>query len=196
MPLPYDRDKLTPGTRAYKEKIDNYRLSPRVKMALRMYAYGSCRTLTEAAEAMDLDVGYLSSVRNSVPGAAFMESAEAIIADRTLEGHELLNKLGRRALEITARLMETSANENVQLKAAIDLSDRSPTYSAVQKMQVESFTLSGRDAKLIAESLVRGENVHEKFKELSSGNFDRVELTDEPHSNSPIDDPLGGNEVG
>lgn len=153
---------------------DQRSLSPRVKMALRMYAYGSVRTLTEAAEAMDLNLGYLSIVKNSEAGKSFMHSAESIIADKTLEGHELLNKLGRRALEITAGLMENSDSDNIKLKAAIDLSDRAPDYSKVQKMEIQSFTLTGKDAKDIADALVRGRSVHEQYRHLASGDYNRI----------------------
>src|SRR5688572_9025146 len=100
MPLPYERDRCTPSVQELKEKIDAQRLSPRAKLALRMYAYGACKTLTEAAEAVGLNIGYLSLVHNSVPGQEFMKSADQIIAEKALEGHQLLNALGRRAIEV------------------------------------------------------------------------------------------------
>lgn len=174
MPLPLDRAALAESTRELKEKIDQQRLSPRVRMALRMYAYGGVDTLSQAAEACGLNNAYLGLVMNSKPGQEFMESAEKILADKALDGAMLLDKLGRRALEVTAKIMENGLKEENQLRAAIDLSDRSPTFSKVQKHQVEAITLGGRDVERLAEALARGRDVHETFAHLATENYNRI----------------------
>lgn len=156
-------------------------------MALRMYAYGAVDTLSQAAEAMGISLGYLSLVRNSVPGSEFMESCDQILNDRALEGAALLERLGRRGVEIVARLAEHAESEKVQLTAAQDLADRSQTYSKVQRHQVEAITLSGKDAKDIAEALVRGPMVHEKYAHLAHGDFNKIE-DGLPSSNSSAPD--------
>lgn len=173
--LPFAREDCTESTQTIKEKVDQFRLMPRVKMALRMYAYGAVPTLTAAAEAMDLNLGYLSLMHNSIPGKAFMESADKIIADKALEGHQLLDALGRRALEVTSQIMEDGVKEDNRLRAAIDLADRSPTYSKVQRHQVEAITLSGKDAKALAEALVMGPRIHEQYSQLATGDFNRIQ---------------------
>lgn len=187
MPLSLSRDQYSPCTQQLKDLADVRALTPRVKMALRIYAYGSVRSMAEAAVAMDLNEGYLSLMKNSIPGKAFMESAEQIIADKTLDGHELLNRLGRRALEVTAGLMENSDSDNIKLKAAIDLTDRSPEYSKVQKMEIQSFTLTGKDAKSIADALVRGRSVHEQYAQLASGDYNRITDEQTTSNSSPSD---------
>ncbi len=156
-------------------------------MALRMYAYGAVRTLSEAAEAMDLSVSYLSLVHNSIPGQEFMKAADAIIAERALEGNALLDAIGQRALEVIASKMENSKNENISLKAAIDLADRSPTYSKVQKHQVESISLSGKDVSRLAEALAQGPRVHEKFAHLANGDYNRITDGNPPSNGSATD---------
>lgn len=152
-------------------------------MALRMYAYGAVNSLQEAAEAMDLNNAYLGLVANSKPGTQFMESCDSILQDRALEGAQLLDRLGKRAVEIIARHAEHSKNDKVSLEAAKDLADRSQTYSKVQKHQVEAITLTGKDAKDLAEALIRGRSVHEQFSELAHGNYNRIEDGSSP-SNS------------
>jgi hypothetical protein len=188
MPLPFQRDQLAQSTRELKDRADQFRLSPRVKLALRMYAYGACKTLTEAAEAVGLNIGYLSIMHNSVPGQEFMKSAEAILEEKALEGTALMDALGRRGLEIIAQIAESGKKEDNQLRAAVDLADRSPTYSKVQKHQIEAITLTGRDAKMLAEALVAGKSVHDEFRSLvESGDFNRIE-DGSAHSGSDTQD--------
>lgn len=188
MPLPFERDQLSESTRELKDRADQFRLSPRVKLALRMYAYGACRTLTEAADAVGLNIGYLSIMHNSAPGQEFMKAADAIIADKALEGSALLDQLGRRALEVTASIMENGLKEENRLRAAIDITDRSPTYSKVQKHQVEAITLTGKDAKALADALVAGRSVHEAYRPLvSDGDFNRIEDGSSHSESSPPD---------
>lgn len=173
--LPKQLTGCSDSTRALKEGLDRQRLSPRVKLALRMYAYGACRTIKEAAELMDLDPSYLGLVTNSKPGIEFMKAADAIIQEKLLQGHQLMDAVGHRAVEVIASKMEHSANENIQLKAAIDLADRSPTYSKTQKLQMEAISLTGQDVQALAQALVEGKSVKEKFAHLASGDFDRIQ---------------------
>jgi hypothetical protein len=139
-----------------------------------MYAFGACRTLTEAAECVGVSTAWLSQKKNSPAGKAYMESAQHILDDKTANTSQVLDRLGRRALGVIGKLMEGSNDERIQLRAATDLADRSPTYSKVQKMQVESFTLGSRDAKAIAEALVAGKSVNEQYKDIAAGDFDKV----------------------
>ena len=66
-----------------------------------------------------------------------------------------MTELGRKAVQKLAHLMEWSGQEAIQLRAAIDLADRSPETQKVQKHQVESFSLSGKDAKEIAVEVIK-----------------------------------------
>ena len=185
-PLP--REELAESTRELYERIDGFRLNPRVQLALRMYVYGSVKSLGEAAEVVGLNPSYLSQIRNSVPGQEFMEAATKVVADKALEGTALLEALGRRALEVTSDIMENGMKEENRLRAAIDLTDRSPSYSKVQKHQVESITLGSRDVKALAEALVSGKSVHEQYRSLvSDGDFNRIEDGSSP-SNSDTSD--------
>lgn len=174
MPTSKPQEELADSTKRVYDMLQRANLNPRVRMALRMYAFGACKTLTEAAECVGLSTAYLSMKKNSPAGKVYMESAQQILDDKTANTSQVLDRLGRRALGVIGKLMEGSTDERVQLRAATDLADRSPSYSKVQKMQVESFTLGTRDAKAIAEALVAGKSVNEQFKEIASGDFDRV----------------------
>lgn len=166
---------MSESTREWYEKIDEFRLSPRVKLALRMYEFGAVDTLKEAAELMNLNQGYLSLIHNSKPGQEFVDSCQKILEEKSLEGVELLDKLGKRAIAIIAGHAENANIPKISLDAAKDLADRSQTYSKVQKHQVESISLTGQDARALAEALVHGRSVHEQYKELASGDINRID---------------------
>lgn len=103
-----------------------------------------------------------------------MQSAQQILDDKTASTSQIIEQLGRRALDIIGDKMENSKDDKIQLRAAIDLADRAPSTSKVQKIQMESFTLAGKDAKALAEALVAGKSVNEKFAHLAEGDFDKV----------------------
>ena len=174
MGLSKPESELAESTKKIYEFLQRADLSPRMRMALRMYAFGAVPTLSAAAEAVGVSLSALSLKKNSPAGIQYMQSAQQILDDKTASASQVLDQLGRRALEVIGDKMENSKDDKIQLRAAIDLADRSPTYSKVQKMQVESFTLSGKDAKAIAEALVAGQSVNEEYAHLAEGDFDKV----------------------
>lgn len=174
MPASKPQDELAESTKAAYDLLSKADLNPRVRMALRMYAFGACKTLGEAAECVGLSPVWLSLKKNSPAGQAYMQSAQQILDDKTASTSQIIEQLGRRALDIIGDKMENSKDDKIQLRAAIDLADRAPSTSKVQKIQMESFTLAGKDAKALAEALVAGKSVNEKFAHLAEGDFDKV----------------------
>lgn len=165
---------LAESTKKIYEMLQRSDLSPRMRMALRMYAFGAVPTLSAAADAVGISLSALSLKKKSPAGQAYMKSAQQILDDKSASASQVLDQLGRRGLEVIGQLMENSKDEKIQLRSAIDLADRAPTYSKVQKLQVESFTLAGKDAKAIAEALTAGKSVNEQFAHLAKGDFDKV----------------------
>lgn len=180
MPTAKPTTELADSTRRVYDMLQRADLNPRVRMALRMYAFGACKTLTEAAEVCGLSVGYLSLKKNSPAGEKYMEKAQQILDDKTASTSQIIDRLGRRAIEVIADRMEKTDDPRLQLRAAIDLADRAPDTSKIQKVQVESFTLAGKDAKALAEALVAGKSVSEMFGHLREGNLDKVTEAHEP----------------
>lgn len=159
---------------ALKQRLEKAELSPRIRMALRMYANAAVPTLQAAAEAVGISYVHLTLMAKSPAGQEFMANAHEIISQKAIETNVLIQQLGRRALEVIAGQMEDASSEALRLKAAIDLADRSPETSKIQRHQVESFTLDGKDAKAIAEALVQGRSVRDQFAHLATENFDKV----------------------
>jgi hypothetical protein len=168
------------STRQAYEILSRADLNPRVRMALRMYAFGACKTLGEAAAVVGISPMWLSQKKNSPAGKAYMESAQQILDDKTANTAEIISRLGMRGLQVIGQFVEDTGDKKLQLRAAIDLADRAPETSKVQKIQVESFTLANKDAKALAEALVAGRSVNELYGHLREGNLDKVTESKEP----------------
>lgn len=150
-------------------------LSPKAKIALRAIALGAMKH-REAAQIAGVHPAYVSQLKNSEPGKNYMQQLDAKFEDSTIETSQLMTELGRKAVQKLAHLMEWSGQEAIQLRAAIDLADRSPETQKVQKHQVESFSLSGKDAKEIAAAMVQAAAVRQRFTAVENGDYIKIPL--------------------
>lgn len=185
MPAIKPREELNEDYLAVKERLDNAQLRPRARMALRMYALGAVPSIAAAAEATGMNNAYLGIIASSKPGMEYIDKMQEKMDITAITTTDLIQQLGRKAVVQIANHMENASSESLRLKAAIDLADRSPETSKTQKLQVESFSIDGKDAKAIAEALVQGQQVHRTFQHLAEGNFDKV--TQELPSATPSD---------
>jgi hypothetical protein len=160
--------------KTYEQLQNREELSPRVKMALRMYAHGAVRTLEQAAEATGISYQYLSTVKNFPIGKKFMNAIDEKLSDKSIQTSAIISELGRKAIGKIAGIMEDGEKEEHRLKAAIDLADRAPETSKIQKHQVEAFTLSGKDALALATALTQSQQVREHYTSVAAGNYDKV----------------------
>lgn len=152
------------------------RLSPRVKMALRAYLTGAVRTKKEAAEVFGVTREYLSMVNRSPAGRELEHRVDGKIEDQALDTSKLLSLLSKEAVLTTAAIMRKGDKEENRLRAAIDLADRGPETSKIQKHQVESVTLTGKDVKELAAAMVQAARLKEQFAEATEGNFDKTKF--------------------
>lgn len=148
-------------------------------MGLRLYVHTAVPTLTAAAKAVGLHPGYMKKVANTKAGKAFMKTAHDHISNTALQTNQLIELLGRRAIEVIGTTMEDGASEALRLKAAIDLADRAPETSKIHKHQVEGLMLTGEDARAIAESMVAAASVRQANAHLRTENFDKVNIDGE-----------------
>lgn len=151
------------------------RLSPKAKLALKAVVLGGMKH-REAAQVAGLHKVYVSQLKNSTPGQEYMAELEGKLDEKSLDTSALLTQLGREAIERLAGLMRFSANENIILRASQDLADRAPDTQKIQRHQVESFTLSGRDAKEIAEAMVASAKMKEQFQSAAQGDYIRIPM--------------------
>lgn len=174
------RSRRIVHSQSTKELYDRYEamteLSPRVRMALRMYVNAAVPSLSEAARVVGISYGHLALCARSPAGRQFMATAHEIINDKAAATNVLIEKLGRRALEVIGQTMEDASSEALRLKAAIDLADRSPETAKSQKLSLEAFTLAGKDAQLLAQALVEGKEVEARFAEFKIKNHEPAAL--------------------
>lgn len=133
---------------------------------------------------------YFSLLQQNPLVKAYMEEFQDNLTTAIINKSAIIDRLSRKALVVMENLMEGD-NEHLAFKAAVDLLDRAPDTSKVQRVQLESFTLSNKDAKGLADALVMASVMKDKFPDAAIGNYDKVgmlevlpqlESTNEPHS--------------
>ena len=177
------RDTLlaAPATELIYDKYREAELSPRVKMAIRLYESGACKTKAQAADAAGLSRQHMylmTSACVSNPRArALTEEIDGALTDRTIDMSKVLSLLGRRAVQNINTIMENSESEGLRLRAAQDLADRSPETSKTIKAAVAHVNITGEDAKELAAALVSSAKVSEKYAHLAEGDFVKVDVS-------------------
>lgn len=151
-------------------------LSPRVKLALRLYVMGAAKTKKEAAAMAGLQYSSLATIRRDPQVLRFMEELDAEIAAEAVNTSELLKRLGRRAIRNIAGFMESEAvKDEVRFKAAQDLADRSPETSKVLKVHSEAtLTMSPEDVLRLRAAMLDGAQNKILYAEAAEGNFVKV----------------------
>ena len=150
-------------------------IPPRTKMALKLYVSGAVRTQREAAEIAGVTQATVSNARRSLNGKAYEESFDSQVMERAVSLSAVIAKLSEKALNVMEEQILHGTTEEVKFKAAKDILDRNPETSKTNKIQVESFTLSGRDAKELAAALAEGRMASHLDAEVSSGDFVKIE---------------------
>lgn len=153
--------------------------SPRVKLALRLYVHGVCKTQVDAAKQAGLHPQTFHAILKTPAGKHYMQTAHQLIEQHAHDTNTLIQKLSHRAIEVIGTMMEDAGKEDVRLRAAQDLADRGSETAKIQKHQVESFTLGNADARALAESITMAAQVRAANAALATENFDRVNVEEE-----------------
>ncbi|MGH7883413.1 MAG: hypothetical protein ACREN8_11020, partial [Candidatus Dormibacteraceae bacterium] len=117
MPFKKPVEDLAESTQFVYASLEKRTLSPRVRMALRMYALAAVPTLTAAGNACEVSLPYLSMMANSPAGKEYISSIQTLIDDQSISTTELLKQLGRKAVDKIATLMHDAGSDAIQLKA-------------------------------------------------------------------------------
>lgn len=153
--------------------------SPRVKLALRLYTSGICKTKRESAIAAGLSPQTLYMLTQpgagSEPVKRLQSDLDHMLNDETVTMSHVLSRVGRRAIGRIAQIMETAKDETA-LKAAQDLADRSPDTQKTQRIHVDSFSLNGEDAKELAKALLESTNTERQFDHVATDGLVEIKL--------------------
>jgi methanogenic corrinoid protein MtbC1 len=154
-------------------------LNPRVKTALRLHTVGAVKTVKEASRIAGIDRHYMSQLRCRSPLVkAYVKKLEDDIDAGAVNMSSTMQELGRRGVQRIAELMESDeVKDDLRLRAAIDLADRSPETSKTNKLSIESdLTLREGDAKALIAALVEAAQVTQEFrKEVEVGDYVKVD---------------------
>lgn len=166
-------------------------ISPRVKLAARLYVTGAVATKREAAEAAGLHPTYFSVVtapqhsRYKPEVGQLMDEIDKAIHDKSIQTSALLELIGREALTEMRGLMKKDDNLAIKFKAAQDLLDRSPETSKIQKHAISSFSLDGADAKQLAAAMVQAAQIRAAYEGEVTGDYVRIPV--DPIQEGPDD---------
>jgi len=153
-------------------------VSPRVRLAARLYATGAAKTKKEASEMAGLHPNYLTLLtgeNGSSKVKNLINDVDSMIEDESIATSKIIQRLGRKALGRLANLMD-SPNENVALKAAVDLADRAPETSKTQKIQVESLTLDGEDVRALTHAMLESARLRGDYAQVAVDGLVEVEI--------------------
>lgn len=168
-------------TNAEWRKLPHPNVPPRTKLALKLYVSGAVRTQAEAAAVAGVTQATVSNARRSVEGRAYENTFDAQVQERSVSLSAVIAKLSEKALSVMEEQIDNGSTEDVRFKAAKDILDRNPETSKTNKVQVESFTLAGRDVQALATALAEGRRAHELDETVAKGDFIRVEeISDRP----------------
>ena len=153
--------------------FDEYqKVSPRVRLAARLYATGACRTKQEASTAAGLHKYYLSYLNRNPRVNSIIDRVDEALEEGAVDMSKLMATLGRRAVRNIAQLMEESPTEMIRFKAAVDLADRNPETAKTQKHQFESgLSVTKESAEALARALVEAAQLRQQFPSAANGDF-------------------------
>jgi hypothetical protein len=171
--------RFHPMRRSVLAEVREQQLSPRVKLAARLYATGVVKTKKEAALAAGLSKDVLYQLRHEPKVNDLIRKVDQELEANIISTADVLKILGRKAIMVTADIMTSdTVKDDVRLKAAQDLADRSPETSKTLKIQAESsLTISDEAADLIRAAMMESARARAQFPSAASGNF--VTATDE-----------------
>lgn len=176
-------------------------LTPRVRLAIRLYATGICKTKAEAADKAGLTRSVFYLVSNAdTQVASYAAQIQKELEDETIDTAKLIKKLGRRALGVIAKTMESpDAKPETQLKAAQDLADRSPETSKVLNINAKVETpLTEDQVAVLRRTMIEAAAHREKFSAAANGSYVTVNDADTARSldlvkeRAPLALPPGG----
>lgn len=138
-----------------------------MKLAIRAYATGSVKTVSEAAQMFGLNPMSVYQAKRSLDGQELMEQVDNDVGKRSVDVSALIASLGEKAVNRIGMLMQHAESEAVQLAAAKDLLDRNPVTSKTQRVQAEGFTLGDGEAKHLAAALMQAVEIRNRVGEAA-----------------------------
>lgn len=151
------------------------KVSPRIRMAARMYASGAVRTKREAAQMAQISPEWFGTMSNhNEEVRRIVDDVDRAIDDKSIDMSTVLRTVGREAIKRIRGLMFED-NPHVALKAAVDLADRSSEVAKIQRHEIATMNVRPEDAKSLAEALVMAAEARQRYTDQVKGGLVRVQ---------------------
>lgn len=136
-------------------------ISPRVRTALQLYETGIAKTKKQASVMAGLHPNTLTvytspnNAHAQIRFAPIREKARELMLDNIKDASELIDKASFEAVKELYGMMKLAKDEEIRYKAAVDLADRGPKTSKIQKVHRTGadFSLGGDDVALLVSAL-------------------------------------------
>lgn len=128
---------------AYRKRPEGH-TSPRVALALRLYATGAAKTLAQAGAIAGLGTGTLYNHRfhNRASHLSLESHIMDRITERAVDASALIRQLAVEAVETQAQIMRTGEKDADRRLAAADLLDSNPETSKTLRVAETSLQLT------------------------------------------------------
>ena len=152
------------------------KLSPRVKLAIKLHATGAVPTKMAAAKAAGLAPSSLYGITSAAGGndaaQRQYETIDQMLTDRSVDVSVLIESLSVEAIKKMGQLMQYSGKDEVQLRAAMELADRGKKTAKVLKHEIQNeHAITPEAAKNIAEALVQAAEAKRRFAAVAEIGF-------------------------
>ena len=158
-------------------KYDPNTLSPRVKLAIRLYGSGAVRTMSEASVAAGMSKqGLYFRKHQDRRMDIYLHQLEKQIHDGTVDMSQVLQRLGRQAIVNIAHLGTVAQKEDVRLRANQDLADRSPETAKTHKVKLEEdIHITPKAIENLQKALLESAASRAQFVQVISGDYVTVD---------------------
>ena len=169
---------LSPKTLRVYDSVRRRQLSPRLRLAARLWAAGAG---TKGHIARSLGLNPMTLYLTTMPSLGnpdvitTVQRINQLVEDESVAIGKALALAGRRAVHNIVNTMEQASSEVLRFKAAQDLADRSPETSKTQKVAIASFNMSSDDVKELARTMVEAGEARKQFAHVAEGDFVRVD---------------------
>lgn len=172
-------DLRSSGYVDWRERMRGKKLTPRVKLAIRLYASGTAKTQSEAAEMAGVAlINMNTAINHTDEGRRIVSDVDRMVEDQTVSLNAIIQTASRKAAAKMAGLLD-SDNETIVQKAAADLLDRNPESSKNVRVTSTPFSLDNRDVTALAASIVEAAHVRQAHAKLAAADFVEVNIEED-----------------
>lgn len=166
----------------------------RVRNAIRALVTGAVRTKRDAAKLAQMHPVYFQILCRKNPYVQhIIREYQREMDASAISASALIQKLQIEAVKTIEEIMNSSSSQALRLRAAIDLADRGPETSKVQRHQIETFSIAESDAANIRSAMLESAKMRRLEMEVQE-DYEKVTVHD-PNGGARVEHPVVNNYV-